>query len=170
MALADTDLEVRAWLDRLAIQDLIYRYCDAVTRGDWDQCEAVFTPDVVWECPVMGMRFDGRGEFIGTLKRSPFEVLIQTASAPVIILTEPGRAQATTTILEIVRGVAPLDTTYGAAGAESNFTQYGVYFDDIARMDGDWRFTHRLFTPIFVTTDSVTGEVMTQRSDLLRVE
>ena len=37
------DHEIRKWLDRLAIQDLINRYSDAVTRADWDQCEAVFT-------------------------------------------------------------------------------------------------------------------------------
>ena len=29
MALTETEVEVRAWLDRLAIQDLIYRYSDA---------------------------------------------------------------------------------------------------------------------------------------------
>ena len=26
-------------IDRIAIEDLIYRYSDAVTRADWDQCE-----------------------------------------------------------------------------------------------------------------------------------
>jgi hypothetical protein len=31
------------WLDRLANQDLIYRYSDAVTRADWQQCEAVWS-------------------------------------------------------------------------------------------------------------------------------
>jgi hypothetical protein len=41
------DAELREWLDRLAIQDLIYRYSDAVTRADWQQCEAVFVPDVL---------------------------------------------------------------------------------------------------------------------------
>jgi hypothetical protein len=45
--------ELREWLDRLAIQDLINRYSDAVTRADWDQCEAVFAPNAVWESPVI---------------------------------------------------------------------------------------------------------------------
>jgi len=27
--------ELREWLDRLAIQDLINRYSDAMTRADW---------------------------------------------------------------------------------------------------------------------------------------
>jgi hypothetical protein len=39
MALAETEVELRAWLDRLAIQDLIYRHSDALTRADWKQAE-----------------------------------------------------------------------------------------------------------------------------------
>jgi hypothetical protein len=34
VALADTELELRAWLDRLAIQNLIYRYSEALTQAD----------------------------------------------------------------------------------------------------------------------------------------
>ncbi len=41
--------ELREWLDRLAIQDLITRYSDAVTRADWQQCETLFAVDAVWE-------------------------------------------------------------------------------------------------------------------------
>jgi hypothetical protein len=37
MAPAETDVEVRAWLDRLAIQDLSYRYSDGLTRADLKQ-------------------------------------------------------------------------------------------------------------------------------------
>ena len=39
MAVTQTEAELREWLDRLAIQDLIYRYSDAVTRADWHQCD-----------------------------------------------------------------------------------------------------------------------------------
>ena len=54
------ETELREWLDRLAIQDLIYRYSDAVTRADWPQCEAVFAPDALWESPPLGLRYGGR--------------------------------------------------------------------------------------------------------------
>lgn len=47
MALTETEVEVRAWLDRLAIQDLIYRYSDAVTRADWKQAAALFASHAV---------------------------------------------------------------------------------------------------------------------------
>jgi len=60
MAVTQTEAELREWLDRLAIQDLIYRYSDAVTRADWHQCEAVFSPDATWESPILGLRHESR--------------------------------------------------------------------------------------------------------------
>ena len=54
MAVADTELEVRGWLDGLAIQDLIYRHSDAVTRADWGQCETLYAPYAIWELPARG--------------------------------------------------------------------------------------------------------------------
>jgi hypothetical protein len=171
MALARTETELRGWLDRLAIQDLLYRYSDAVTRADWGQCEAVFAPDAIWESPAMGTRFEDRAAFLEVLKATATSgVLIQTASAPVIRLTGPDRAQATITVHELVRGATVIDSTYGAEGAELNFEQYGVYFDDIARTGGEWKFTHRLFVPIYMCAGCVTGDVVTQRSALLRPE
>ena len=47
---------------------------------------------------------------------------------------------------------------------------YGVYYDDLARIDGGWKFTHRLWVPIYVGTEAVTGAVVTPRSELLRQE
>jgi hypothetical protein len=83
----------------------------------------------------MGTRFEDRAAFLEVLKATAASgVLIQTLSAPVIALTAPDRAQATATVHELVRGVTVIDSTYGAQGAEVNFEQYGVYFDDIARI------------------------------------
>ncbi|HUJ64502.1 MAG TPA: nuclear transport factor 2 family protein [Acidimicrobiales bacterium] len=168
MVLSETEVELRSWMDRLAIQDLIHRYSDAVTRADWDQCRAVFAPDAVWESPGMGMRFDDPDAFLAVLTdSSTTELLIQTAHAPVINITGPDRARATTTIHEMMRGAVVADTTYGEKGADINFEQYGIYFDDIARIKGDWLFTHRLFVPIYVSPGSVAGDALTPRSGLL---
>jgi hypothetical protein len=46
MALAETEVEVPAWLDRLAIQDLIYRSSDALTRADLKQFAPHFAAKV----------------------------------------------------------------------------------------------------------------------------
>jgi hypothetical protein len=171
MALAETEVEVRAFLDRLAIQDLIYRHSDATTRADWAQCEALYVPDAIWEQPAYGIHFDSAAAFLEMLKgTSTSEVLIQTPHAPVINLIAPDRAQATTTIHEWIRGVSPIDSADGQTGDEVNFEAYGIYYDDIARIDGEWKFTHRLHVPVYIATGAVTGDVVTPRSGLLRPE
>jgi hypothetical protein len=169
MAVAKTEGEVREWLDRLAIQDLIHRYSDAVTRADWLQCEAVFAVDVIWESPILGMRYESRTSFLETLRAtSSYDLLIQTPHSSVVTFAGTHQAHATTTIHEFIRGMAIAETTLDVTGAESNFEQYGIYFDDLARIDGSWKFTHRLFVPVYVGRNCVTGDVLTQRSALLR--
>ena len=55
-------------------------------------------------------------------------------------------------------------------GEEVDVDQYGIYFDDVARIDGEWKFTHRRFVPLYICGDAVTGNVLTQRSSLLRTD
>jgi SnoaL-like protein len=160
------DAELREWLDRLAIQDLIFRYSDAVTRADWAACEAVFAPDVIWESPL-GLRFDGRAVFLDMLRETTTnDLLIQTSHSPVITLTGPDRATATTTVHELSRGLARAESELGEAGAEVNIDHYGLYYDEIERIDGAWKFTHRVFVPVYTRTGDVTGHVFTSRASL----
>jgi hypothetical protein len=139
MALAETDTELRAWLDRLAIQDLINRYADGVTRADWDQVEAVFAPDAVWESPGLGMRYESRAAFMEMVAGTSSDsgVFVQTPHASVIRLTGSDRAEASTTTYELFRGESTTDSTLGGTGAEINFEQCGIYYDDVARIDGE---------------------------------
>jgi hypothetical protein len=163
-----TPSELREWLDRLAIQDLINRYSDAVTRADWKQCEKLFAVDAVWESPA-GLRFEGAESFVDFLRpTTSYDVLIQTPHASVITLTDIDKASATTTIHELTRGVGLADSEFGAAGAEINLEQYGIYHDDFARIDGEWKFSRREFIPVYVGMGRVTGDVFTPRSALLR--
>jgi ketosteroid isomerase-like protein len=143
MVEAGTDSEVRQWLDRLAIQDLINRYSDAVTRADWDQCEAVYAPNVLWESPALGLRCEGRAAFMEMMRGTPTDsLLVQTPHASVITLTDNDHARATTTIHELIRGMS-------GHGLPSDLEHYGVYIDEIERIDGDWKFTHRLFVLLY---------------------
>jgi len=169
MVAASIDVETREWLDRLEIQDLIHRHSDGVTRADWRQCEAVFTPDAIWESPTMGLRCENRASFMEILRAtSSYDLLIQTAHSPVITLIDADRARSTTTIHEFIRGTALASNNFAEAGAETNLEQYGIYYDDLARVDGRWKFTHRLFQSIYVGRGCVTGDLLTHRSALLR--
>ena len=159
--------EVREWLDRLAIADLIYRYSDAVTRADWGQAEELFVPEATWESPLFGLHHQGRAAFIAFLRDTDrADLLIQTAHPPVVRLVPPDRATATTTVHELVRGAATADSALGPAGSEINFEQLGIYSDEIVRADGAWRFMRRVFTPLYVHPDRVTGQVIAERRSL----
>jgi SnoaL-like domain len=160
MTIENVDVETREWLDRLEIQDLIHRYSDAVTRADWEQCEAVFTADALWESSALGIRCEDRASFMEILRgTTSYDLLIQTAHSPVVTMIDADHARSTTTIHEFIRE---------APGAENNLEQYGIYYDDISRIDGSWKFTHRVFVPIYVGRGCVTGDLITGRSALLR--
>jgi hypothetical protein len=131
-------VDAREWEDRDAIQQLIYRYSDAVTRADYEQMATVFAADAVWESAILGMHFETAREFIDfQIEGSTgFDVLIQTAAGPVVELLGASRATATTNIREVIRGTAAVDGPSGPAGTEVNVDQYGIYFDEIAKIDG----------------------------------
>ena len=78
--------DARAWEDRDAIQQLIFRYSDAVTRADYEQMATVFAADAVWESPILEMHFESAREFIDFQIEgsTALDVLIQTAAGPVV--------------------------------------------------------------------------------------
>jgi hypothetical protein len=39
--------------------------------------------------------------------------------------------------------------------------------DDFGRIDGEWKFTKRVFVPVFMNAGAVTGDVFASRSALL---
>ena len=157
--------DARAWEDRDAIQQLIFRYSDAVTRADYEQMATVFAADAVWESPILGMHFESAREFIDFQIEgsTALDVLIQTAAGPVVELLGPDRAAATTNIREIIRGTHTVDGVWGPAGSESNTDQYGIYFDEVNKIDGAWKFTRRVFVPILIASGAVVGDITTAR-------
>ena len=160
---------MRQWIDKCAIQELIYRYTDSVNRADWDETIKLYAHDAVWESPALEMHFDSAEAFVENLRATTSsELLVQTASSPVISLRGEDRAQATTTIHEFVRGSTSTDSALGPKGSAINFEDYGIYYDEIARLDGDWKFTHRVFVPTYIAQGCVTGDVPTLRQNLRR--
>ena len=157
--------DARAWEDRDAIQQLIYRYSDAVTRADYEQMATVFAADAVWESPVLGMYFETAREFIDFQIEgsTALDVVIQVASGPVVELLGPDRAAATTNIREIIRGTITVGGEWGPAGGENNVDQYGIYFDEVSKIDGAWKFTRRVFVPVLIASGAVVGDITTAR-------
>lgn len=114
------------------------------------------------------MRFESASAFVDMLDSPAVRLLIQTPHSCVIRLTGPDLAEATTTIHEVIRGEVLADGTFGEPGTPVNIENYGIYHDDLAKLDGEWKFTHRLFVPIYMNSGCVTGDVITHRTALLR--
>ena len=157
------DEEVGQWLDRLVIMDAINRYSDSVTRGDYEHTAELFAPDAVWE-ERGGEHFETADEFVTYLVEgsATLEVLIQTPHSSVIEFTGADRATATTTIHEMARGVGGRGSALTEAGTEAAVDRYGIYYDELARLDDNWKFTRRTFVPFF-TTMSLVGDVSETR-------
>jgi ketosteroid isomerase-like protein len=146
-------------LDREAIRDLIFRHTDAVNRADYEGLVLLYTPDAVWESQKLGLHFEGTRQFVDFLVESGagFELFIQTASNPVVELLDADTARASTTIREMMRT---------AGDGAMNLDQHGMYFDELTKVEGTWQFGHRHFVPVLVASGTVTGTLVTDRSDL----
>jgi ketosteroid isomerase-like protein len=132
---------------------LVYRYSDAVTRGDWEALANLLTADAVWESPALRLHFVGPEPFLDFLRSTIAEdsVLVQTAHGSVIDFTGPDAATATTTINELVRTSA------------LNAEFHGVFFDELERSADGWKFTHKLFVPMYTEIGGLTGTLVTSR-------
>jgi hypothetical protein len=163
--------ELRAWIDRQAIADLIHRYSDATTRADWNQLEAVFASDAVLEVTSpFDFRAEGATEIRTVMSGGSdrLDFLIHRVDSIVIDLQGTDHAQATSTIHELGRG-----TSFSHDGTPEDvwldWFQYGVYYDDIVKIDGEWKFARRFCQPLYYGGDNaVPGDVIAARSKLVR--
>jgi hypothetical protein len=162
---AEQEEKLLAWVDRDAIRDLIFRYSDAVTRADYEQMLTVFAPDAIWESPLLQMRFESARSFVEFQAEgsTSLEVLIQEPHSPVIELLSRDQARATTTIHEMFIGKAGGASAFGDAGTELNVDQYGIYYDEVAKLEGEWKFTRRFFAPFLIGQGRLGGDVVARR-------
>jgi hypothetical protein len=147
------DNDMDAWCDRVAIQELVHRYSDAVTRSDWDAIANVLAPDAVWESAALQLHFEGTEPFLDFLRSTITDesVLVQTAHGSVIDFTGSDAAGVRTTINEMVRTPA------------LNAELHGVFFDEVERFDDGWKFTHKVFVPLYTEVGGINGTLVTSR-------
>jgi hypothetical protein len=142
-----------AWADAAAIEDLVKRYCDAVTRRDWDAFEALFSESAVLAIgdPV-ATRFEGAHAIREGMSAmvDAQELLVQVSYGTVVDFDGPDRARSRSTIREMVRGE-------GLAG----LVVFGIYSDAFARESGGWRFTERRLQFLYIDETPLLGHVIT---------
>ena len=143
--------------DKFAIQELIVRYSDAVTRGDWDEFESVWTPDAQWiEGPPIDMMVRG-ARAIAEHVRGPIDNMdffIQVTQGAVITLLGRDRASARTHLRAIGKYMT------------HEFVNYGIYYDDLLKTDGSWRFSGRHLQLIYTEPGPLPGHAVVSRADI----
>jgi hypothetical protein len=153
------------WIDKVAIQELIYRHSDAITRGDLNALEPLYAPDAIWEHSLIG-RFESAREFFDYIAEgmATMDLLVQTAHNPVVRLVDDKTAQATTTVFEAGRGTIVVAAgEYGAQGDEVNVASWGVYYDELSKSTGQWMFTSRHVVMSYVENGFLGGDVLAPR-------
>jgi ketosteroid isomerase-like protein len=157
----NTDADVSAWIAVTAVKDLIVRYSDAATRGDWDAFAACWMPDARWiTLPPIAKELEGIDAILADLQSSlpTMDFFVQMALNPVVTLDGPDRARATTTIHALGRKT-------GAFSIEN----YAIYYDEVVKSDGVWRFAQRRLQPVYLDTSEHPGAAPISRADLARL-
>ena len=120
--------------DRLKIQEVGARYAFRCDTEKYDSIAELFTDDGVWDETVLGLpRCEGRTMITDVFRQTgaAIEGLIHINSNHQITAFDGNTASATTHLLAEGR--------YNGNAIRI----FGYYADDYAKVDGEWKFSHR---------------------------
>jgi len=119
--------------DRVAITELNGTYADGVVRFDAETWGSVWADDAHWD--LMGNTVDGRDSIVGFWNGAmgPLEA-VSFQCVPCMIQGTGDTAISRVQTQEILK---PKDAAARHVG--------GLYEDELAKIDGEWRFTKRVF-------------------------
>jgi ketosteroid isomerase-like protein len=124
--------------EHIAIQTLISRYSNAVTRRDWPAIAETFAADATWEAVGGPQPMKFVGAQVGPGIKAAIEwtsSLIQLIT-PSVIEIKGDRAAAHCNIHEFGE----------MADKKSHFEASGTYDDVLSKVGGNWRFESRVCT------------------------
>jgi ketosteroid isomerase-like protein len=133
--------------DRIEIRELIEAYSDAVMRGDSAAWGRVWAEDAYWALP----EFPGHEEFVGRAaivagwqwSMANYAKSARDGEPPsMIYVSTPGAIE-----VRGDRATARVYTSeiYSFPGAARESRIRGRYDDELARLDGRWLFTKRVY-------------------------
>ena len=125
--------------DRLEITDLVARYNHAVDRGDGEAFADTFTDDGALD--AAGRLIEGRAALAAFAKGLPGSVRVPRHIASNLVMEGDGEAGQAT--------LAAYVQMYALAGdpPRQEVVASGLYDDQLAKVDGRWRFVRRVFVP-----------------------
>ncbi len=144
------------WVERIAIQDLVVRFSDAVTRGDWEAFEDLWLSDGVWEeSAPFDLRIEGASAICAHVTSlETVDFFVQMVHGAVVTLESDERATSRTTIHSFARA------------GDIGFENLGIYYDELRKVAGEWRFAHRRLENIYVESAPLTGDVTMARREI----
>jgi hypothetical protein len=152
--------ELQLLIDKMAIQDLAVRYCDATTRGDWDAFASLWMPDGVWaeSAPFSG-GFSGIAEIRNRSKAllDGQDVFIQICHGVVVDEISGNHARAHATVQGIARGL------------HGSCINYVIFKDRLVKSDGIWRYASRDLHNIYYDDTALTGKRVLTRDEVASV-
>ena len=142
--MTDRPNSLAAIADRLAIQDLLTRYCRAIDTRDWDLLDTVFTADARVDYTAAG---GIRGAF-PEVKAWLAEVLPRFAMTQHVVANHDIRV-AGDTATSRVYVYNPMGTRNAAGGLDLFFFG-GYYVDRLVRTAEGWRIVERVEETAFM--------------------
>ena len=136
--MTDQATTLAAVVDRLAIQDLLVRYCKAIDTKDWDLLDTVFVPDAHVDYTssggVQGAYPEVRAWLAQVLPNFPVS---QHAVSNFDIRIDGDRAQSRVYFYNPMGRPKP-------EGGVSMFFIGGYYVDELVRTEDGWRIAQRI--------------------------
>jgi ketosteroid isomerase-like protein len=114
---------------------LANRYADAINRADFDDLVACYTPDGIWRVPPpYPADHVGRENIKARLagRRAQVEIVVMLVGTVVAVEASADRIRGRATIHE-----------KGKLDAERGLDVFGLYDDDVVKVDGQWLYASR---------------------------
>lgn len=137
--------------DLALIRDLVDRYSFSVTVRDEAGIAATFVPDGIWAVgPPYESEIVGRDKIAAVIMENlaAKEFIVHMTHATVTEV-DGDRARSRTIIHELLR----------ATDRETGFSMFGLFDDEVVRVDGQWLFKKRTFTPTYIDREVPPGEL-----------
>lgn len=133
--------ELRAWLAKSAIAELITRYANLLDASDWDAVAALYTEDGRMNRPTAPDDFiAGRSAILASFKARPPRTTRHIIANVLVALEGEARATATSQILLYTGdGANPGDPPLLSTAVPL----VGSYRDRLVRTELGWRFAER---------------------------
>ena len=141
--------------DEHEIRALLERYTTAVNLRDWPAYQACWTADAVWELlePLNG-RHVGLPAIMAEVTKTveTLEVFVQMTHSIVVRDLTATTAKAVVTLNEIGRPKPGSDFPF-----PSMFI-LAMYFDDLVKQDGQWKFKQRTYKVAYWDATRLPGD------------